>query len=291
MNNNRDSSNFTLTPDTFVFSTMGSNDDSILSIYIQTKESGNPGGYPGGTFSLHNNPVLPIPQGYDSSIILSYSLLQKYLSIQLASFQTSFSSRGDSGGFTLSISNSNLDLFTATVDGKGRTTKFDTPLNINASDSTLSVQYHSSSSTFWSFYNPGYQKVTFGSADITADINKNVPIHVNSLTGIESLQNFLNTNDLSIHSSPRGCSVWESLSGCQEYYPYVSKGSLLINLNFKGINVVATEHVLVPDMHVIFDTNKGVNIPLDMLLVGQIADQESYREILGAEAAHHHDEL
>jgi hypothetical protein len=72
-----------LTPESFVFTTQGSS-PGVLCVYIKTRGSGNNVGWTAPHFQPNNNNVLPIPQGFTTSIIIRHDLFsEKYLIPQL----------------------------------------------------------------------------------------------------------------------------------------------------------------------------------------------------------------
>jgi hypothetical protein len=72
-----------LTPESFIFTTQGSS-PGVLCVYIKTRGSGNNAGWAAPHFQPNNKDVLPIPQGFTSSIIIRNDLFnEKYLIPQL----------------------------------------------------------------------------------------------------------------------------------------------------------------------------------------------------------------
>ncbi|MDF2966059.1 MAG: hypothetical protein K0Q51_1447 [Rickettsiaceae bacterium] len=67
-----------LTPKSFVFTSQALEaNDGILNVWVQTKESGHDQGDPHPYFKPHNTEMLPIPQNHSSSIIFSKQLIEK----------------------------------------------------------------------------------------------------------------------------------------------------------------------------------------------------------------------
>lgn len=69
-----------LTPKSFIFTSSGSGDDGVLSIWVQTNESGFDKGNANPVFQLSAKEILPVPQGHNSSVIFAKKLIQeKYI--------------------------------------------------------------------------------------------------------------------------------------------------------------------------------------------------------------------
>ena len=66
-----------LKPKSFVFAVQGAEENGTLSLYIQTANSGNSPGNATPKFQPGDEQLLPVPEGYSSSIIIANDLLKK----------------------------------------------------------------------------------------------------------------------------------------------------------------------------------------------------------------------
>jgi hypothetical protein len=281
-----------LTPSFFVFASTGEDEDGVLSLYIQTKESQNPSGNISPSFQPGDKALSPIPQDYTVSLVLSNSLIQDAFmkpQLEATGFSVNFTNPTDGDGISFQL-RKDENIFSTGKSGTGIFSGYnydglsinlkDNPLNVTVKEGQIGVSFSGRTSSEWSEYiatgHPGGN--SYGKVDVTISVNKSAtPIILSEEDDIHSSVS-LNASDFNVSTSAHGCSVWEGFNGCRETVPAFYERDLpgtlqipSINLNLTGLNFFNTTNLLAPGEHVIqFDSTKGVQTPHDFLLVGNV---------------------
>jgi len=295
VNNSQPSSGLTLfTPKSFVFASMGDDDTGVLSLYIQTKQSGNPAGNLSPSFQPGDQSVFPIPAGYTASIILSYSLItQAFLAPQLASsgFSVSFDTVADG------ISAQLTEDASVVADGKDGNYTFEeysydglhislktNPLHFVIRDGQLSLQWKGESTSTWQQVVTGGNTAVaqYGKVDITIDLNKGpIPLALSD-DNVTIADVAISRSDFSVHIKGKKCKKGEFILGCSDHAPdYYSKMKLTIpsiTISLRGFDFFRTTNLLAPGNHVItIAQSEGLQTPHDFLIVGEVQKPTTFR--------------
>lgn len=276
-----------LTPKSFIFHTAADNNtDGVLSLYIQTIESGSDPGDLSPNFQPGGSSVYPIPEGYTASLVLSQPLLRKvFLQPQLTNngFNVTFLPVSDGismqlrkNASVLSDGDSGSYIFGGySYDGLNISLN-DCPLTLTIQDSKLSLQWQGTADSSWSEYTMGSEGGTWGKVALTITLHKD-PVALTLSTDDEiGGQLSVSRSDFSINISSHSCSFWETVNHCSELAPpYYSDSMALtipsIQIAFTGLNFFSTTNLVSPGQTVInFDTTAGVQTPYDFLLVGSV---------------------
>ncbi|MBH5316285.1 hypothetical protein I6N90_00495 [Paenibacillus sp. GSMTC-2017] len=278
-----------LTPLSFAFASTGDQADGVLSLYIQTKESGNPPGNLTPTFQPNDRSMFPIPKDYSASLILSNSIISKVLlQPQLAQlgYSVSFDPAKEGIAATLKKSVSVIAngqsgyYYTSNWSYEGLNLSFENdPLQLTISDAMLSLDWEGSTISSWveTVGNPpgvrGMPQIYRGQVNISIRLDiESVPITLDEHDVISS----------NIAASQNDYHVVTKVVGHEDGIPprfYTNEMSLVapsIHFSFQGLNFIKTTNLLAPGKHMIqFDTSVGVKTPHDFLLVGQIIKGEN----------------
>lgn len=287
-----------LTPASFAFATAGEADTGVLSLYIQTRESGNPSGNPSPSFQPGDSAVLPIPAGFTASLILSNALvLNTFLKPQLTACGFDVSVQPASEGISLLLSSSQSVVAEEEsgffVFSGYRYGGLDIPLNAPALNlvlaqaqmphGQLSLHWQGQTSSEWSEYvaEGEVSSHQYGTVDLTVTLNKGpIPLTLSDedLT-IASVS--LSNSDFAVSARAESCRWYEVLAGCSESVPafYTQDMPLQvppISITLNGLNYFKTTNLLAPGSHVItVDGQTGLQTPHDFLIVGQVTQQGS----------------
>ncbi|MCR8842608.1 hypothetical protein NQ117_02845 [Paenibacillus sp. SC116] len=280
--------NLNLTPSSFIFSSMASDDDAsgVLSIYIQTKESQNQPGSLEPSFILNNTTYSPIPQGYTASLIISNSLVSSFINTQ-------FSNQAFNASYTNDTSGSILAKLTADYsvianDGGGSTiinhTSYeglnisltDNPISFAINNSEMSITWSGKTSSNWSNYTLGTQ-AQYGTIDISISVDESQPIVLSDNYEIEGTIT-VTSSQFDTQLSAEKCGIWQT--GCSEsipeFYQKLQLSVPSITIASIGLNFFNTTNLITPGQNVIqFDTNAGVQTPYDFLLVGNVLSDQN----------------
>ncbi|MBD3919428.1 hypothetical protein H8B09_11750 [Paenibacillus sp. PR3] len=279
-----------LTPQSFIFHTAADdNSDGVLSLYIQTVESGNDPGDRSPNFQPGGSTVYPIPEGYTASVVLSQPLLRKvFLQPQLTNngFSVTFLPVSDGismqlrkNASVLSDGDSGTYIFGGhSYDGLSISLN-DWPLTLAIQDNKLSLQWQGSADSSWSEYSMGSNGGTWGKVTLTITLHKDPAALTLSTDDEIGGQLSVSRSDFSIEVKSHGCSFWETVNHCSESAPpYYSDNMTLtipsIQIAFSGLNFFSTTNLVSPGQTVInFDTKAGVQTPFDFLLVGNVVSK------------------
>ncbi len=274
------------TPKSFVFAsyTGGPDDDGVLSLYIQTEQSGNPPGSSTPAFVPSNTPTSPVPEGYTASVIFSNALMiNAFLKPQLSAcgFTTTFSTPasgmqaklaknvsviadGDSGNYFwggYSYDGLNLSLQTDPV----LMTILNGQIGFNWSGSTVSNWEQTS-------VGPSGGIVYYGSVNIAIQVEEGpYPITVDDDT-FSFPPIVFEEQDFKTTVTAQSCDWWKI--HCWESIPayYTSEMTLSIpniSITFESFNFFLETNLLSPGNQMIsIDTGAGVSTPCDFLIVG-----------------------
>jgi hypothetical protein len=271
-------------PNAFVFATMGGDPDGVLSIYIQTKESGNPMGDPDPAFQPSNKEALPVPDGYTASLILSYGLITNgFISKQLSveGFTSDFipAAKGIMANVSKKASITAVDASGNSIfenhNYPGVSIPLTTyPLRLVIDSGAISVGFNGDCNDInWdsNTFGGGH----WGKVDVNISMAKAPkPIAVtNNDINVPALD--LTSGDFRINTSSHSCSIWETMAECSTVYPnyYNNLPISIPNLDVRiyGLNFFLETNVLAPGTKVVnIDDKAGVNTPHDFIIVGQL---------------------
>lgn len=283
------------TPKSFVFASMGDESEKetgVLSIYIQTCESGNPPGSAIPSFQPGDTSTFPIPSSYTASIILSYDLITKaFLQPQLeaSGFTVAFNTVTDGISVQL-MKHDSVIAQGSSSDGKfvyggysydGLTLSLEAhPLKLVIKQGQLLFDWEGNATSGWSTYTPeepGHSTSEYGTIDITIQLKEKTAKLSLSNDAITIIEVDFSSPDFSITNVAEACSGLARLNGCRELIPpfYTQEMKLTIpsiNVALNGFDFFITTNLLAPGQHII-DVNSTVGIltPHDFLIVGQIA--------------------
>jgi len=281
-------------PLAFVFATSGDKTNGILSLYIQTANSGNEKGNLTPSFQPGDKATLPIPQGHHASLILSRDFLQQvYIIPQLQN--TKFInltksvapiSTTNSGCTVKGAYNSNQHMGSSLADFGFDQVDFD-PVNFDYTTApftfcfsqnllnikmlmTVSIPWTSSTVTPY-----GPMEGPSGTASVTISLNKNFDLpSICKLTDQDISMSFsLASSDYTVSIQPgTDDSCWNSRMGSKVTSGVSSKiGGIIppIKFSLSGINFFKETNLLFPGKKVLsFDSTIGIHIPCDLILVG-----------------------
>ena len=300
-----------LTPKSFIFTTMGSEDNEengALNVWIQTNESKNEPGNPKPSFYTGQN-LLPIPEGHNASIIFSKQLIQDlYLKPQLEKLykvtNLDLNNKPLSGGISFKLIPQNNKAYTKdySYDGTSRSFKC-TPLEINYKKSPLYLSTdknllnlkwqwsqdfkfkYSENNSFMSSVGMIIKWADYtGKINLTASINKSLKIDKDSSKFSMSVS--INENDVTI--------TQKKLEDTHEFtfldimtivkkdqnFPTIEeklkaniKESVsAINIDLQSLNYFSEANILFNEKRFSIDNStSGINVPGDVVLVGDIA--------------------
>jgi hypothetical protein len=283
-----------LTPKSFAFASVGGDDVGVLSLYIQTAESGNPPGNPAPSFQPGDGQMLPIPANYTASIILSNALiLNGFLTPQLqaSGFSVSFDTPSDGISAELKSSAAVINpgkddnWFFGDTEYKGLDiTLNDHPLNLVFKQGNVSLHWKATTSSEWSQTSVapggpagGSTSYHYGVVDLTLTVNT-APIPLNAGNDDISIADVtLQRSDFTVTTRGEDCAWYQTaFAGCMETVPqYYSSDMELqippIAVSLHGLDFFATTNVLAPGQQVIkIDAGAGTQTPHDLLLVGNV---------------------
>lgn len=192
-----------LTPLSFAFASMGEQEDGVLSLYIQTKESGNPPGNLSPTFQPLDISMFPIAKDYTASLILSNSLISKvFLLPQLTQlgYSVSFNSAAEGIALTLTIPLSIIAngqsgyFYTSNWKYEGLNINFvDFPLHLELAKGQLKLTWEGDTTSSWeeTVGNPpgvrGMPQIYRGQVKITINLEKEeIPLTLDEYDVISS---------------------------------------------------------------------------------------------------------
>lgn len=290
----------TIQPSSFVMAS----DQNTLSLYIQTANSGNPVGNPNPAFQPNGREMLPIPQGYQASLIFSRQFVENVYLVPLlkAGREYSFASQTDGIGMTFN-SNSppvTYDMSTGTrISGDfyidTLVMDFSTPAlayNISFNKSQGQISWNFGQTLNWH----GDETMPDGSGGWTKEGKKgscSVSISLNKEISLANVDQRTLTIDCSVTSQPKtppdpyrnagdynvtcanngDIDFWGPVSGSVSDLANIARAGLPneLNLNFGSLNFFAVTNLLFPGRQVLnIDAVKGISIPGDLLLVANI---------------------
>ena len=279
------------TPKSFVFTSSSYNKIGVLSLYIQTEQSGNPPGSQTPFFQPDTKALSPVPDGFTASMIFSYALMTKgFLEPQLktSGFAVAFpaSTQGVKATLKKDVS----------VIGDGKKSSFiikdysykelsislnNYPLNLTILNGKVSVDWSGETTSKWSNLEGSDEgagiTINNGKVKITIDMEegpKDIAVNNKGLT----IPDFtFNKSNFSVHTKACSCKWYESLSGCKTDVPdYYKKDMKLeipaINFSLHGFDYFRETNLLTPGKTAInINSKEGVATPHDFLIVGDVA--------------------
>lgn len=280
-------SGITIRPSSFVFATQ----QNILSLFVQTTNSGNGPGNPNPAFQPNGREVLPVPQGMTASLLFSRQFIEKvYLEPLLQQGQSySITSRTNGIGISYNCKAPNVSYDMSTGNQVSGDFNIDT-LSMDFSSPPLAYQIWldgQAGNISWNFNqnlnwngdesmpdgSGGWSKYhKQGSCDVSISLNKNI-----SLSNIDSntftIDCSMQASDYNVNFSTNGdTDFWGPVNGNTNDIKAAAVAALpSINLNFGGLNFFAAANLLFPDSQKFtINTILGIAIPGDLLLVGNI---------------------
>jgi hypothetical protein len=287
-----------LTPSSFVFTSMGDDEDGVLSLYIQTKESGNPPGSLSPAFQPNDQSMSPIPIGYSASLILSNSLVNKvFLQSELAQLRYEYPDDTGQEGIVVKP-NPPIAAIAGVTDLTGVSGprgpfihdkweykqiggNFEADsLHLEIQEGELYLHWRVVALSSWSdisriLDNNG---IVMGEVRITVTLNKGpIPITLDENDIIRPVLNV--TRGDFILEFEKVKLDWDILGGERSIPPLYSQELPLIipsiYLEFHGLNFLNTTNLLAPGKHMIqFDKSQGIKTPYDFIIVGQVVQGE-----------------
>ncbi|WP_341280745.1 hypothetical protein [Paenibacillus sp. FSL H8-0537] len=286
-----------LTPKSFVFTSTGDKNDGVLSLYIQTKESGCPPGNPSPSFQPGDKAVHPIPKGYTASIILSNKLVtQSFLMPQLKASGFSVElSNPISGGGIFAVLRKNQNIISVGKSGESffeshsydglQISMHDNPINMTLQKGGITLKFEGNALSKWSQHSKFSESYSpHGSVNIKIWLHKGpVPLTL-SAEDVIGLHISVDPYEFTVDLQGEPCYIIDF--GCTDTYPrfyeYL-KGQLqfpAIDLHLPGLDFFNTTNLLAPGQNVIgLDTSKGVQTPHDFLVVGNVTNLKQLREL------------
>ncbi|RIE03530.1 hypothetical protein [Cohnella faecalis] len=300
INNKRPESGGTiLTPKSFVFASAGDGDDGVLSLYIQTNESGNPPGNPSPSFQPGDTAVYPIPQGYTASIILSNRLItQSFLRPQLEAcgFSVELSNPVSGGGVSavlrkdeniIAVGKSGQSFFENHSYQGLQISMQSNPVHMTLQKGGISLEFGGYTLSEWSKSITFTRNSTYGGVYVTIKLHKfPVPLSLSADDVIGSHIS-VDPSEFTVELKAQGCSFFERMGGCSSSYPAFYDRNLreriqfpTIALHLPGLDFFNATNLLAPGHNVIgLDTSKGVQTPHDFLVVGNFTSLGQLRKL------------
>ncbi|HVT61965.1 MAG TPA: hypothetical protein VHD33_00550 [Legionellaceae bacterium] len=280
-------------PISFVFNitSLENSNDGALSLYIQTKNTGNPQGNLKPSFQPGDTAAFPIPQGYDASLIFSRNFMQKvYLTPELTKdnfvevksiidpISTDCVGCEVDGNYNKSV---NLSFSTIGYPCDLSFTCAQDPFNFaNMSyhfkfeTDKLSISFDQSVTGKWHSADKAGGVVNTAGGDVNGSISLNKDYKLSDISSVTNTDISLNfslvINDYVIDL---GSSDSHFLNYKKEVTDKVEaeiKTALpSISFKFSNINFFKTTNLLFPGKQIIsIDTKQGLHIPCDMVLFG-----------------------
>lgn len=291
---NSSSGPIVIEPYSFVFVTAGDQTNGILSLYIQTVNSGNEQGNLAPSFQPGDKAMLPIPQGYHASLILSKDFLQKvYLLPQLthSNFINVVKSTapigiGNDGCTVKGAYNSTKKLDRSCINFSYDQVVFNPftidyknwPFTFAFSQNNLKVSMSLSESVPWrsSSVTP-YGPVPGPAGTATAIISLNKCFDLASICKLtdEDIAMGFTVSPEDYHTTVQpgtDDSCWNNKMASKVTKGIMNAiGSIIPTTRFSlgGINFFKETNLLFPGQKILtFDASVGIHIPCDLILIG-----------------------
>jgi hypothetical protein len=280
-----------LTPASFVFTTMGEGDTGVLSVYVQTRESGNPPGSATPFFKPGGRAIPPIPHGRTASIILANSLVRNgFIAPQLRAggFTVSFETSPEADESILARLGASGSVIASDATGSSFASGFhydgldvsldDHPLYLALRNGELWIRWNARTMSNWSDYVIAGERASRsnGVVDLTITVNKGPIPLVISDAEMTIADVTLTRSDFEVEPIARQGSWVDVSAGFKNTVPafYTREMTLQIpsiTLALHGLDYFATTNLLAPGAHIIaVDSATPVQTPHDLLLVGDV---------------------
>lgn len=285
-----DSTVMTIDPKSFIFAS----DTGILSLYIQTSNSGNPQGDLNPVFEPGGVEMLAVPDGKTASLIFSKQFIQNlYLlpvmqksgTVQIDDV-TGSSDEVKGLHFTLVPTQSTLTIAPGVHPPRDNgaddnAVSIDSinidfnalPIKISLVKDIGAVDWHFSQDLEWEWMKSTNPKgePTISKGDLTVTIDLNYSISMTNVTDDSLTLDFEVGADQYNVTSPDG--FWdEIIDDPATIQTTVQAAVPALNFNFGGINFFAASNLLFPNKSSFkIDTVKGISVPGDLLIVGDIS--------------------
>ncbi|WPC43927.1 hypothetical protein [Clostridium sp. JS66] len=280
-------------PLSFVFATYAEGDKGALSLYIQTKNSGNSAGNKVPSFQPDGKAILPFSDGYTASLILSSDFFQKVCfkaSLERAGWTDIRTSPKETIIYAKNNYKARLVANEVYYDhGQEEYNYYDGKL-INGGDNYIKFTFFYDGQNHkmklnikldplqyqqfwqWSRTTGGYGASTSDDAKITISIDEEYDL------GDPNIYTITDTDiNLTINVNPTITVSTDAGLGMdfvkKTVISYITKeiGSMSCNLSLGGINIFRTTNLLFPMEKVLkFDSKIGFLVPCDLVLLGSI---------------------
>lgn len=280
------------TPKSFVFAAMGSSGSSgpgVLSLYIQTEQSGNPPGNPVPSFQPGGTAISPVPEKYTASIILSNVLIKNSFlkpQIEASGFSVNFVDT------TKEAIKASLTKNTSVIVGESNGEIIDSSyyydgLNLSMESNPVTLEINNSQITSkWSgMAKSSWGNRTFietksggqnGTVNLSISMTKGPIVITVDNDGITIPDFTFKRSDFNVTPKAESCDFLQTAQGCVEIIPpfYTTDLNLQIpsiKLKLHGFNYFRETNLLAPGKELIdISSDAGLATPYDFLIVGHV---------------------
>lgn len=281
-----DSENITLTPKSFVFDSSGKEESGVLSLYIQILEGKSEPGKLNPSFQPGDTSILPIPQGFTASLILSYGLMTKvYIRKQLEKegFAVTFQAAPRGRGIFARVSKD----VNVVADGGGQGgfvidayyfkgldfNLNDYPMDLIMIDGGCGLGWSASGNSHWQ-NDPLTGSKHHGDVKLTLSFAKGPePIALNEDYEMSIANMDVVSKDIDVIKEGKSCHWYElqCSSSVPLFYSEMTFEVPPLYVDMYGLNFFCTTNLLAPGGEMIdFDRDIAVQTPHDFLMVGQL---------------------
>lgn len=292
-----------ISPKSFIFAIAKHKDThtGVLSIYIQTKNSGNKQGDKQPSFQPGDKQTYPIPKGYSASLIFSRSFMDKvYLGTQLKkqgftnivpqekakeqlSIQACYDTKKSISSNKLSKSGfmNKVSMDTVTIDFATHPYVFEFSLN------QLKISLSLSKTTNWTqtVYIPSFLPWPLPSTikshrhgTVTVGLSLSKTFKYSSIAKATDKKllgmNFaVNADDygykISVHNASCGGNLESDIKSALK--SHIGKVLPAISFNFDSLSYFSATNLLFPGKQILeIDKAEGIHVPTDMILLGNV---------------------
>ncbi len=275
-------------PKSFIFATTQQGDVGVLSIYIQTVNSDNDRGNPNPSFQPGDKQILPIPQGYTASLIISNDFMGKNY------FTKSFSQKGwkvervstEKSGIKYKLTkDKKISVSGLKTSGQNQVFSDDIVIDFNThsfeftlDNSVAQVNFNFCQKVKWksNFVNisTGDSIHQEGAFDLNVKINKQLSNSISiSESDVIQFTGTVESSDVEVSTeNVKGANWGSDLENVendvkQKIVPAIGS----FDFGLPGINVFVVSNLLFSGQNVFkFDKKDGIHTPKDLILFGNI---------------------
>lgn len=281
----------TLQPKSFIFSASKPDvkTDGTLNLYIQTQNSGNPQGDMVPAFQPGGTSMLPIPDGYTASMIVSADLLLKtYVQPQFKALGWTVSSKAVGEGVEVQLAKSD-GVRIPGVHKMGVDQEWSQDVNVSFQSNPFTVLLNKNNlNVTWNFQQDVRWTSDFvcvqtgdvthedGVIQVNASCNKLFPLKV--AAGSELHFDFtLAQSDFSAGTTRKSGGCPDFLSSAGDIGSQIQASVLpkigTFSFNLNNIDVFSVSNLLFPGKNIFnIDAQEGFHVPRDLILFGNVAD-------------------